>query len=113
MMRMRIPGSVVVLMLVSSLAHAQQPPRDVRPVEKTGSAALSGVVISADAEPKPLRRARVMLTGSELVAGRTAFTGDDGTFAFDALPAGSYTLAAAKDAYVTMTYGARRPATPR
>ena len=74
---------------------------------------IAGVVVSDDAQPRPLRRARVTVNGPTLQVPRTAITGDDGTFAFGGLPAGRYTLAARRrTATSPMTHGAARPARP-
>jgi uncharacterized protein (DUF2141 family) len=70
------------------------------------------VVISQDAEPKRLRRARVTLNAPELDVGRTTITADDGTFVFDRLPAGRYTVGAAKEGYIALNFGATRPTNP-
>jgi hypothetical protein len=70
------------------------------------------MVWSADAQARPLRRARVMLNGDALPVGRTAIVDDTGAFAFDGLPSGRYTLTAAKEGYVTAAYGARKPERP-
>jgi uncharacterized protein (DUF2141 family) len=86
--------------------------RDTRPVVAGPPAAISGVVVSDEGRPRPLRRARVTVNGPTLQLGRTAITKDDGTFEFVGLPAGRYTVTAQKDAYVAMTYGAARPARP-
>ena len=86
-----------------------QQPRDNRIVGPAGDGAISGVIVTAERAPKPLRRARVMLSGGELALGQTTITADDGTFAFDRLPPGRYGLAAAKDGYVSMSFGATRP----
>jgi hypothetical protein len=109
--RIRIAIAVAV-MLVSGRPVQAQPPRDTRPSDVRGTAVISGTVVSADRTRQPLRRARVMLTGGDLTTGRTAITADDGTFAFDRLPAGRYNLTAAKDAYVTLAFGATRPNRP-
>jgi hypothetical protein len=88
--------------------EGQQPARDTRPPIAGPAGTVSGIVVSAEAQPRPLRRARVTIHGPSLQFGRTAITKDDGTFAFTGLPAGRYTVAAMKDAYVTMNHGARR-----
>jgi len=108
---MRIKALSIFAAVCFAAAHlaAQQPPRDTRPADKIGTASISGVVTSDEAQPRPLRRARVTLNGPELAMGRTSITADDGSFTFERLPAGRYTLAAAKEAYVRMSYGARRP----
>jgi uncharacterized protein (DUF2141 family) len=72
---------------------------------RADSARISGVVLSDEPSPRPLRRARVLLNGP---VGQTTITEDDGTFAFTDLPTGSYTVGAVKEAYVPMNFGARR-----
>lgn len=92
--------------------QAQPPVRDARPSAAGGTATVRGVVVSADAQARPLRRARVTLNGPGLAMGRTAITADDGSFVFDRLPAGRFTLGGFKDGYVPMNYGATRPERP-
>ena len=46
-----------------------------------------------------------MLRGADPL-GSAVITNDDGTFAFEGLPAGRYAVSAAKDGYVTANYGA-------
>lgn len=106
---------VAVLILgASALPAAQQAERDGRRVA-SGTAALAGMVLTDDRDPRPLRRARVTINNAERTVGRTAITDDTGTFTFDSLPPGRYTLTATKDASVTVVYGQRRlgrPGTP-
>lgn len=109
---MRGPAAILALLASLPSIGQQPPPRDVRRPASTAAARITGVVRAADTPTRPLRRARVMLNGDALPVGRTAIADDAGRFAFDGLPPGSYTLTAAKDAYVTMTYGARRPERP-
>jgi hypothetical protein len=106
---MRNRLTVTLVLLAPLLLSAQQPPRDTRRAASAGTATIAGVVVSDEASPRPLRRARVMLGGAALPIGRTAITHDDGTFAFGGLPAGRYTLGAAKEGYVGIGYGATRP----
>jgi hypothetical protein len=87
----------------------QAPARDARPAPAVGTATVAGIVVSADAQARPLRRARVTINGTAMGPGRTAITADDGTFAFTGLPAGSYGLAAAKDGYVPISAGPLPP----
>jgi hypothetical protein len=94
-------------------ARAQPPPpRDTRPAPVVGTSSIRGVVVSDEKQPRPLRRARVMLNGPALALGRTVIANDDGSFSFDRLPAGRYTAGAAKESYVSMNYGARRTGRP-
>jgi uncharacterized protein (DUF2141 family) len=94
-----------------SLALQTQPPRDARP-SGSGTASIRGRVLSDEPRPRPLRRARVTLRGGVVDFAENAITEDDGTFTLSRLPAGRYTLAVAKEGFVAMTYGARRPARP-
>lgn len=87
------------------------PPRDATTTSVVGTGAISGMVMLEGAGV-PVRRARVTLTGVELRGGRSAITDDQGRFSFQALPAGRFTMTAAKAGFVDMTYGAKRPGRP-
>ena len=78
----------------------QPPVRDTRRPADGAVGVIRGVVTSDEAQPRPLRRARVTVEGRPLEIPRTVITGDDGRFVFEGLPPGSYTIGAAKDAYV-------------
>ena len=58
---------------------------------------------------RPIRRARVSISGTDLPGGRASLTDDSGTFDFTALPAGRYSVSVSKNGYVTISYGQRRP----
>lgn len=100
----------VGLCLCSSVLFcgSQQPPRDTSRSAATGTATIAGTVVSDEMQPRPLRRTRVMLNGSTLPVARTLITNDDGSFVFERVPAGRYTIGALKDGYVAMNYGATR-----
>jgi hypothetical protein len=89
-----------------------QPPRDpagaTQQIEASGKGGISGSVVIAGAG-QPARRARVNLASSEGGGSRTAMTDDVGAFSFTALPAGRYTLSAAKPGYINGLYGQRIP----
>jgi hypothetical protein len=103
----------VILIAALALTLAQQvPPRDAPLRTAAPTARITGIVVSDDAQRRPLRRARVTLSGGGLEMPETAITRDDGRFTFDRLPEGRFMLAAAKEAYVPMAYGATRPARP-
>lgn len=103
-------AALVVCVAAATLA---QQPRDVqRGGVPTGGAAITGVVLSDDAYPKPLRRVRVTLNTTGRTFGHTAITNDKGEFSFTQLPAGRYLVSGVKDGYVTMHHGARRPNRP-
>lgn len=93
-------------------AVQQLPPRDARPDVRAGTARVRGVVLLDDAAAKPLRRAHVTLTGGALPVGRTTITADDGSFEFDLLPGGRYTLGASREGFVAMNHGATRTGRP-
>jgi hypothetical protein len=78
----------------------------VRPV---GTATISGVVVTDDANPRPLRRATVTINTGDIRMPDTAMTDDNGAFAFAGLPAGNYTLVVTRGAYVLSFYGAKKP----
>jgi hypothetical protein len=101
---------VALAMLIAWPAGAagQTPVRDVRR-EPTGNAVISGVVVTDEATPRPLRRATVQLAGDALMTGRQVITGSDGRFEFKNLPAGQFTLQALKSNYMRTSFGAKRP----
>jgi hypothetical protein len=104
---------IVTVCGIAAPALAQlPPPRDTRPAPAVGTSSIRGIVVSDEKQPRPLRRARVMLNGPALALGRTVIANDDGSFSFDGLPAGRYTVGAAKESYVSMNYGARRTGRP-
>ncbi len=109
----RAAAAVAAAVLVTAAADAgAQPARD-RPREPPrGTATVAGVVLTDEAQPRPLRRARVTLSGSVLPLARALITDDQGAFAFEGLPAGRYAIGAMKDGYVPMNHGATRSGRP-
>jgi uncharacterized protein (DUF2141 family) len=105
---LRSNAIALVISGAATTVFAQQP-RDSRPVAESGTARITGVVTSDESPPKHLRRARVTLRGAEINPPRTVIANDNGTFVFAGLPAGRYTLSATKEAYISMSYGAKRP----
>jgi uncharacterized protein (DUF2141 family) len=99
---------VVAASLAGVSAASAQLTRDGRSLA-IGSATLSGTVVSDDPDPRPVRRARVTCSAPELTAGLTAITDDRGHFMCARLPAGRYTITAARDGWVAAAYGAKRP----
>lgn len=106
-------ASVVVLTSAAVAAQVQRdqqaPTRDRPAVMAVGTGVVAGVVVTADDRQQPVRRVSVMLASGQVVVPRTAVTDDEGRFAFTGLPAGNYTLAAQKPAWVAAVYGARTP----
>lgn len=96
---------------VAVTAVAAQQPRDLRrPVQK-GAASIGGLILSEN-DDRPLRRARVTVSGNDLDFSRAAITDESGQYVFPDLPPGRYVVSAAKDGYVTTSAGARRPGRP-
>ncbi len=79
------------------------PPRDT--VALQGTAVIAGKIVAADTG-RPLRRARVVVAGG----GRphVASTDEQGRYRITGLPAGSYTVTAAKSGFVDGAFGQRR-----
>jgi 5-hydroxyisourate hydrolase-like protein (transthyretin family) len=97
----------------AQVVHSIDHQRDQRTL--VGSAVITGVVTSDDAQPQPLRRAQVTLMSTEAPIIKNVFTDAEGRFTVPELPAGRYSLSATKGGYVRMSYGARRhdrPGTP-
>jgi hypothetical protein len=90
----------------------QPPPRDTPARQaaevKTPKGRIAGRVAAADTG-RPVRRARVFLSGAQIQGGRGALTDDDGLFELTELPEGRYTLTAGKTGFITLSYGQRRP----
>jgi uncharacterized protein (DUF2141 family) len=102
----------VAFLVVATQVTAQTvstPARDARRTVAAGTGVIGGIVLTDEAQPRPLRRARVMIASSDWQTSRTEITNDEGRFAFRGLPAARYTVSVTKAGYVAMTYGARRP----
>ena len=114
-----LPHCLIASFLVAALLvsmSAQQPPRDAPVAAQIAGGSISGVVVSDDADARPVRRAMVSLNAVDTTRGTSGpgqvVTDDNGRFAFSSLPPGRYSLAAEKPAYVRSAYGARRPGRP-
>src|SRR5688500_13007497 len=89
----------------------QQPSRDTpaqKQDETTPAGLIAGRVLAADTG-RPVKRARVFVSASELPGGRGVLTDDTGRFQLAELPAGRYTLSVSKSGFVSLSYGQRRP----
>ena len=98
----------MIAALVLALLAQAPPQRDTRIMPTSGSGTIVGIVTTDDAQPRPLRRARVTVMGTAIETPRTVISADDGSFSVTALPVGRFTVTAAKDGYVPMAYGATR-----
>lgn len=107
-----LKGPAYVLLCLLPLAVGfQQTTRDAPAQQvKTGTAVVSGVLVTDETTPQPVHRARVTLNSADRsVPGRTVTTDANGRFAFTQVPAGRFNLQASKPAYLTSNYGAKRP----
>jgi len=89
------------VMILCSASLAAQP-------ASPNTATIAGTLSSADLG-RPIRRAVVKLVSTQPARVRTTTTDADGRFRFGALPAGDYTLTAAKAGFLESVLGARRP----
>ena len=85
------------------------PPRDpnATTAPATGTGRVRGRVVQAGGST-PIRLAQVTLTGDQNVR-RMVTTDADGRYEFTDLPAGMFTVSAAKAGFLTLQYGQRRP----
>jgi hypothetical protein len=70
---------------------------------------ITGVVVTTDETPQPVRRAIVALSGGPLALSLNAITDDKGQFEIADVPAGRFTISASRASYVTIAYGASAP----
>jgi protocatechuate 3,4-dioxygenase beta subunit len=119
-----LPAVVLLLALTAAATSQarQRPGRDVAPPRRpAGTASLAGHVLSVETG-RPVARARVSISlqlpnsrDGAAPQGGAAFatlTDHAGAFIITDLPAGEYTLTAAKTSYLSMAYGARQPQRP-
>jgi len=103
-----------LLLMVSHRVSAQV--RDFAPTGKndpTGTASISGMTVTDDEQPRPLRRVVVTITeAATIIQPRVVTSDESGKFRFRNLPAGRYTISADRAPYLTGVYGARRIAGP-
>jgi uncharacterized protein (DUF2141 family) len=94
----------IVVSLLSAGTIALQQPETMRP--PTGTAIISGVVVSASTPATPVRHAIVQLSGGRAIS-LSAVTNDEGLFTIGFVPAGTYSLLVSKPAYLTTAYGSK------
>src|SRR5262245_16554140 len=105
-------GAGIGTILLTTIVAAQDraPARDVRQKpDLVGSAIISGTLVTDDASARPIRRAIINLSSSEVLRTRVSVTDDAGRFTFTSLPAANFSLSATKAGYVTTYYGGKRP----
>ena len=103
----------LALVGLAAVLQAGQAPGRTRTIQPaTGTAVIAGSVVSGDAERAPLRRVTLTLVRSGFGDSRVTSTDDKGKYLFTELPSGTYTLNAAKGAYVPTSYGSARVGLP-
>ena len=100
---------LVAVFLTSAMLLGSPQVRDAGVVVTTGTAQISGTVLSGDISRAPVRRATMTLTGDRSGVQLVAVTDDSGQFTFTSLPPDRYTVTAAKGGYLPSRYGSRRP----
>jgi hypothetical protein len=98
-----------VSVTVAGAGAGGQQARDVTTAAPTGTAHISGRVVTFGEDPRPLRRAIVTITGEGLKSGRSTIGDDQGRFAFDGLPAGRFVVTGSRAAFLPGAYGADQP----
>jgi uncharacterized protein (DUF2141 family) len=96
-----------VLFCLVIAAYAQA--RDVAPRLTSGTGLLTGIVVTENSQPTPVRNAIVTLNHVDRSYGDTVVTDDRGRFQFIAIPAGRYLVSALKEGFIRTRYGASRP----
>lgn len=105
---------VLVVTLAQSITGAPQvlpPAQRGGDVDPKGSALIRGRVTAADTG-RPLRRARITVSGSPLVSGRSTSTNARGEFEIKDLPAGRFTIYVTRGGYIPTWLGQRTPDEP-
>jgi len=101
--------SALITVLVAVLLQ-QVPARDravSAAVRETGTASVSGVVLTDGENPQPVRHATVGLSTGVLSLPRMMVSDEEGRFTFTDLPEGSYRVVAQKPAWVPVASGVR------
>jgi hypothetical protein len=106
---MRPPLIVALVALCVFKTVAYQQVRDGGTTTPLGTAVISGLLLSTDPSPSPVRRALVTLSGSTLAFDLLTSTDESGQFTFVALPAGRFIVSASKTGYVRDSYGSHEP----
>ncbi|MEO8484674.1 MAG: carboxypeptidase-like regulatory domain-containing protein, partial [Acidobacteriota bacterium] len=100
----------VLCTLALGFAAQRGPVRDLAgTVSVAGTASISGKVVTDETPARPVRRASVRIGGADLRVSHIVITDDAGDFTFSALPAGRYLITAARQGFVSTSFGAKRP----
>ncbi len=96
---------ILLLVLAAAAAAQTTPARDTTPSAATGI--IRGRVVAA-ADGRPLHRVRVTVN-TQMPNPPSGVTDTRGIFEIAGVPAGAYSLTAARAGYLTIQYGQRRP----
>ena len=97
---------VLLACLAGASPSAQTPARDATR-SAVGTATISGVVVTDEPQPRPLRRVSVALQAVDLRAPIAAVTDDEGRFVLKGVVAGHYAVMASRPGYVNTILGAK------
>jgi hypothetical protein len=98
-----------VILLLSFAVQGQSPAREAPATQITGTAVISGQVVSEEDPERPIRLAKVQLSSSALRRELMVTSDSSGRFMFSRLPAGRYSLSVSKPGLASTAYGAKRP----
>jgi hypothetical protein len=108
-MKRPILAALVVLGLTSGGLAQPAPRRDSTALPSEAGTAIVRGRVTALATEQPLHRVRLTLSGATLANPLSAVTDTTGRFELAGVPAGSYSLTAARAGYLTIEFGQRRP----
>ncbi len=101
-------NALVTLVVMVLLQQAPARDRAVAPTAMaSGTASVSGVVLTEGEDPQPVRQATVALSTGIVSLPRLTVTDEEGRFRFGDLPDGSYRIVAQKPAWVPVASGVR------
>lgn len=76
-----------------------------------GAATITGRVVTQEDASTGIARARVVLTGETIAEPRVAISTENGSFTFEALPAGAYLVTASASGFASQAYAETRTGT--
>jgi hypothetical protein len=103
---------LLIGLLMSSAASAQDTPTPSSPNRKTENCSIAGMVVRKGSN-EPIHFARITLTNdSDEQKSLHSTTTADGRFAFNEVPPGDYRVTVTRNGFVSESYGARQPMDP-
>jgi carboxypeptidase family protein len=103
---------LLIGLLISSAAFAQDTPAPPVPSPKTEKCSVAGMVVRKGSN-EPIHFARITLTsGGDEQKSLHGVTAADGKFTFKDVPPGDYRVTVTRNGFVTESYGARHPMDP-